>query len=313
MLSIHQSQVRYALQVASTGSFSEAAERCHVTQSTLSTMIKRLEDQLGFALFDRSSKPISVTPEGHKLIDQCKRIAAEYDQLEAIADELKGNISGHYHIGVIPTIAPFLLPLCLKSFLNLYPDISLSIHEKTTEEIVSLLKERELDIGIVSTPLQDNGLKEWPIYQEEFVVYDPSSQDSTKTYSVSDIDLSRLWLLEEGHCMRNQVQAICELRNRSDRQDQLIYRSGSIHSLIEMVKSNLGVTLLPRLATTASVLVDQAHLHTLEEPVPYREIGIVTHSNFAKKQFLTLLVSHLAELTSEFRRERIEERRVMPF
>lgn len=289
MMSIQKSQIDYVLALAKTGSFSQAAELCYITQSTLSTMIRKYEDSIGIQLFDRKKKPIKPTPEGVLIIEQLLRLNHEFDSLEELSKEIKGEIIGGLEIGVIPTIAPFLLPLFLNSLIRDYPTVQFSIHELTTDEIIRRIKRRDLDLAIVSTPLDEPELREIPLFLEDFVLYETRTLSEAKRYKVEDIDLNRLWLLEEGHCMRNQVDKICALRQQRSIHKHLVYRSGSIYSLIEMVKANSGITLLPRLAVQNNPLLDPKHIYPLELPVPTREIGLVTHVNFVKNRILKVL------------------------
>lgn len=150
-----------------------------------------------------------------------------------------------------------------------------------------------MDAGIVSTPLLDNELREEPLFVEDFVVYDTRKSVKGKQYSVSDIDLDRLWLLEEGHCMRNQVGKICNLRKKRKVKNNLIYNSGSILSLIEFVKISKGITLLPRLAIESNPLLDMSCVYSLAAPIPIREIGLITHNNFAKQRFLKIIAAEI--------------------
>ncbi len=289
MASIQENQINYILSLAQTGSFSQAAEQCFVTQSTLSTMIKKYENQIGFKIFNRKTKPISLTAEGYAIIEQLKTIKREFENLNEIVREAKGELNGEFKIGIIPTIAPFLLPRFLNKITSDYPNIEFRIFEITTEEIINKIKLRDLDAGIVSTPLSDSDLLEYPLFQEDFLVYDTRKGKKGKKYTVGDIDFDRLWLLEEGHCMRNQIEKICSLRKQRTVKGNLVYSSGSVLSLIELVKSSKGITLLPRLAIENNSLVDRRFIYPLVQPVPTREIGLVTHSNFAKKRFLNIL------------------------
>jgi len=289
MMSIHKNQVDYILALAKTGNFSHAAELCYITQSTLSTMIRKYEEGIGVQLFDRKKKPIRPTPEGQIVIEQLRKVSYEFDNLEEVVREIKGEISGTLGIGIIPTIAPFLLPLFLNKLIRDYPDVQFTIQELSTDEIIQRIKRRELDLAIVSTPLDDPQLKEVPLFVEDFVIYETRERVSSKRYRITDIDANRLWLLEEGHCMRNQVDKICALRQQRSIRKHLVYRSGSIYSLIEMVKANHGITLLPRLAVHQNPLLDLKHIYPLEQPVPTREIGLITHSNFVKNRILKVL------------------------
>lgn len=289
-VSISNSQINYVLALAKSGSFSKAAEQCHVTQSTLSTMVKKLENQLDLRLFDRKSKPITLTREGKLVIEQLKTINHEYENLKELIQETKEEFYGTLNIGIIPTVAPFLLPLFLDKMIASYPNVSFSVHEITTNEIISMIKARELDIGILSLPIKDKELNQRVLYQEDFLIYDASrTSSSKKKYKIRDIDINRLWLLEESHCMTNQIEKICLLRKKRKVSSNLVYRSGSILSLLELVGMNQGITLLPRLATLRKNLLNPEFICDIERPLPVREIGIITHSNFVKKRLYNMI------------------------
>lgn len=290
MSSISLSQIKYVLALEKTGSFSEAAEMCFVTQSTLSTMIKKLEHQIDLTLFNRKSKPLSITPEGKILIQQFKIIYHEYENLTELIQDTKGELYGTLKISIIPTLAPFLLPLFLDKLVSNYPNINFIIHEITTNEIIKLLKSRELDIGILSIPIDNVGLQQKSLFKEDFLVYDTNNlKKSKQKYKVDDIDVSRLWLLEESHCLTNQIGKICHLRKKRKLNQNLVYKSGSILSLLQLVNTNNGLTLLPRLATLNKNIINEKFVFPLTSPCPVREIGIVTHPNFAKKRLLNIL------------------------
>jgi LysR family hydrogen peroxide-inducible transcriptional activator len=210
MTSISHSQIKYVIALEKTGSFSEAAERCFVTQSTLSTMIKKLENHIDLKLFDRQKKPIELTAEGKKLINQFKIIENEYENLFDLTNTTKGEFHGTLKIGVIPTIAPFLLPLFLEKVTSKYPHLNLEIYEITTHEVQNRLKLREIDLGLISIPIGDSELNQISLFKEEFLVYDAREQEQvSKRYKIDDIDISNLWLLEESHCMTSQIGKIC--------------------------------------------------------------------------------------------------------
>ncbi|MEM9548932.1 MAG: hydrogen peroxide-inducible genes activator [Bacteroidota bacterium] len=314
MLSISRSQIQYVLALERTGSFSEAADYCFVTQSTLSTMIKKLEEQIEMRLFDRKSKPIALTTEGRALIDQFKIIHHEYENLTELIQETRDELYGTLKIGVIPTVAPFLLPLFLEKLISNHPDINFTVHEITTGEIVHLLQMRELDVGILSIPIANRGLVQKSLFKEDFLVYDANEiSKKRKRYKVDEIDVSRLWLLEESHCMSNQIGKICQLRKNRKMNKNLVYRSGSILSLLQLVKSNQGLTLLPRLATLHKSIIDEQFLSTLENPSPAREVGIVTHPNFTKKRLLNILEKEILKAVKPVLKRNRELNVVDPF
>ncbi len=292
-----RSQVEYILALAKTRNFGKAAEACFVTQSTLSAMVAKYEEQNGVILFNRKTRPISITRQGEKIINSLKNIHREFQLLDETINEIKGYEIGHCNIGCIPTVAPYLYPLILNPLSRKYPQVNFSIHELTTEKMVAEIIGGSIDIGIVSTPLENKELVEHPLYEEDFLLYDCGKKTSRKSqYKITDIDLDRLWLLEEGHCLRNQVGKICELRQQKKINGNLTYSCGSIFTLIEMVKRNNGVTLLPRLAIEKNQQIDEKHLHHFHGITPTRKIGIITHKNYLKTRLLSKLIDIIREV-----------------
>ena len=282
-------QIQYVLAVAEIRHFERAAEKCFVTQSTLSTMISRLEDELGIQLFDRKKKPVNITSEGAVLIEQMKKISREVDQLKEISQVVKGEIKGDLSISVIPTIAPYLLPLFLQSFAGKFPKLNIVVKEETTEEVLRKLKARELDIGIISIPVKDPDIKEVTLYDEPFLYFD-AGKEVKNNIKPEKILSNNLCLLDEGHCMRTQVINLCDL-HKTNLKNLLNfdYKAGSIDSLMRFVKINGASTLLPYLATTEFSKSERKHLSAFAEPTPFRSVGLVVHRHFVKKQILEKL------------------------
>lgn len=286
-------QFKYILALARERHFETAANQCYISQSTLSTMISKFEDEIGIKIFDRKKKPVTVTKEGTTIINQIKVILDDINQLEQLTHEIKGVIKGNLRLSVIPTIAPFLLPLFIQQFANEHSDLTIEVREQTTDEIIRLLKTREIDIAIVSTPLYDADIIETHLYDEPFVYYD-ATDNKKETIQISDVSLSNLCLLEEGHCLRTQVLNLCELqKSQSGLKMSFDYRAGSIDSLLRFVKANSASTLLPFLATTDMSALERSHIRHFGEPVPYRSIGVITHRHFVKSQVLQLLKHHI--------------------
>jgi len=288
--SITINQINYVIALHKAGSFSKAAEQCAITQSTFSIMIKKLEDQIGMPLFDRKTKPITLTKAGHSLINQFIIVNNEFGNLIENIQEINEDFFGTLRIGIIPTLAPFLLPLILPKLLNEYPKLEFQIFEITTQEIVNRINLRELDVGVLSLPIKNEKLIEKSLFKEDFLVYDTRDYINKKDkYKIDDIDVSRLWLLEESHCLSSQIGKICHLKKQHNTNSNLIYNSGSVLSLLELVHINKGITLLPRLATLQKHIVNQKYLYKLRSPIPARDIGLVTHKSFVKKKLLGIL------------------------
>ncbi len=282
-------QLEYAVAVDTYRSFVLAAEKCFVTQPTLSMQIQKLEEHLGVKLFDRSRQPVTPTEIGIEVIEQARVILQESYRIKDIIEERKGEIGGELKIGVIPTVAPYLIPRVVGGFLEKYPKIRLTISELTTETIIQQLKVGLLDCGILATPLEDPTLTERPVYYENFVSYlsKNSSVFKKKSLTTNDLDVDNLWLLNEGHCMRNQVLNIC--KHAKSNQHQLNYNTGSIETLIKMVELNNGITILPELAIQDFSVKQMDKVRYFKTPEPSREISIVTHKNFIKTRMIDAL------------------------
>lgn len=288
-------QFNYVLAVEKFRHFETAAENCNVTQSTLSTMISKFEDELGITIFNRRKKPVDVTEEGWEVIDRLKIITSEIDQLTELVKELKGEIKGKIRIGCIPTVAPYLLPLFLNDFSNKYPELQIEIREITTDEIIRSLKTRELDIGIDSPTIDDPELVEIPLYEEPFVLFN-TQQTRKELFPVRDLNWDNFWLLEEGHCMTDQVMDICKAYNSNiSTSSNITFKAGSVGSLIRFVKASGGKTILPYMAAINLPETEKKYLTLFSDPVPGRSIGLAVHQHFAKKKILDLLKKEIVE------------------
>ena len=195
-------QLSYVLAVAEHQNFTKAAEKCFVTQPTLSMQIQKLEDQLDILIFDRSKKPIELTEVGKKIVNQARNIVNESHRIQDIVDQQKGFIGGEFKLGIIPTVMPTLLPMFLKNFIKKYPKVKLKIEELTTEEIITRINDGHLDAAIAATPLENDSIKERVLYFEPFMAYIPQNHrlNSKKTISTDDLDIEDMLLLEDGHC-----------------------------------------------------------------------------------------------------------------
>ena len=284
-------QLEYIVAVDTYRHFSTAAEKCNVTQPTLSMMIQRLEDELDVKIFDRSKQPVVTTIIGSKVIDQARIILNESNQMKTLVREQKGEAQGQLHIGIIPTVAPYLLPLFLNDFLKKYPKIHLKISELTTDQIISHLEKQQMDAAILATPLKIQSLKEQPVFYEQFVVYASANEKlmKKKYLLAEDIDVNHLWLLEEGHCLREQVVNLCELKKKETQIQNLDYQAGSIETLRKMVDINNGITILPELALRDLNAGQKKKIRYFKPPAPVREISIVTYRYFVKYNLIELL------------------------
>lgn len=276
-------QLEYAVAVGKHRNFTKAADVCCVTQPTLSMMLGKLEDELGVRLFDRSKSPIRATPVGEKILQQAQQILREVARLKEIVQEEKGEVEGHLHIGIIPTLAPYLLPLFLRHFRETYPQVHLKISEYMTETLVAKLEDNTIDMGILVGSLQNAQLKEHHLFFEGLILY--SADDYTKEYLLpEDIDLERLLLLEEGHCLRSQISRLCELRQHH--KTNLDYEAGSLETLKQLVERGEGITILPELATLQLSENQRKRLKHFQPPTPVREVCIATHQSYVRLKML---------------------------
>ncbi len=284
-------QLDYIIAVNTHRHFAKAAEKTFVTQPTLSMMIQKLEEELGIQIFDRSKQPVVPTQVGEEIIARAKQIMADVSRLKEFARQLKHEISGELKLAVIPTLAPYLLPLFLKSFADQNPLLKISIRELVTNDIIASLKNGDTDIGLLATPLHDDKLEEHPIFYEEFFAYVASTEKvSKKKYLLpKDIDLGKLWLLEEGHCLRNQVLDLCELKKKDFESDRLHYETGSIETLKNLVDHHQGITILPLLATLDLSKKQKEKIREFAYPKPVREISLVVNKNFHRTSLFKAL------------------------
>ncbi len=288
-------QLEYIIAVNDCCHFVKASEKCFVTQATLSMMIKKLEEELGIKIFDRSRQPVVATEMGRKIIAQAKIIVRESYRLKEMVQEEQDELSGELNMGIIPTLAPYLLPLFINNFLKKYPRVNLRVSEMTTETIIDKLQKHTLDAGLLSTPLRNPSLREQPLFYEEFVVYASSNEKILKKKYVlaGDIDINRLCLLEEGHCLRSQVLNLCELRDKEKELRQLDFVTGSIETLRKIVDTNQGITILPMLSLNDLTAKQKKHVRYFKKPVPVREIGLVTYRYFIKEKLIESVINEI--------------------
>ena len=276
-------QLQYLVAVSSHRNFSKAAMECCVSQPALSMQIKQLEEELGIIIFDRSKSPLSITPLGQEVLNQAKKALHEFQKLGQIISA-DAEPSGEIILGIIPTLAPYLLPLFLKNYTTQYPKVKLIIKELTTTEIIDGLNNLKLDAALMATPLQHPDLVESPLFYERMLAY--VSTDSPlfqmDYLRPPDIDPSELWLLEEGHCLRSQVIKLCELRNESGRTAPITFQAGSIETLMRLVDHYQGMTIVPELATLNLSTGATQKLRRFNRPVPTREISLVYHKFSSK-------------------------------
>lgn len=294
-------QLEYLVAVDTYRSFVVAAEKCFVTQPTLSMQIQKVEEELDVRIFDRSKLPVQPTPIGIPILRQARAVLKEYALIGETVAAFRNEIKGTLRLGIIPTLAPYLLPELVARFTKRYKDIRLEIWEYPTEMIRQQLRQEELDCGILATPLNDSHLEEFPIFYESFVVYASASNPlaQKKTVKVSDLTPADVWLLNEGHCMRNQVLNLCAHKDRQKAIKNLEYNTGSVETLKHMVELNSGWTILPELAVRNLKEEQLDMVRYFKDPEPVREISLVTNRNFIRKTQSDALIREIQEMLPE--------------
>ncbi|MFZ4058594.1 MAG: hydrogen peroxide-inducible genes activator [Ferruginibacter sp.] len=284
-------QLEYIVAIDTYRHFAAAAGKCFVTQPTLSMQIQKLEDELNIKLFDRSKQPVVPTDIGSIVIQQARKILHEVEVMHQLINEQKGTVSGALRVGIIPTLAPYLLPLFLQQFLTNFPDVHIKVKEMTTEVILDDLKNGKIDVGLLVTPLEDPNIQEHPLFNEELVAYVSKKNLAYKKQYVlpQDIDIKELWILEEGHCLRSQMINLCALKKEQLQDSHFDYEAGSVETLRKMVEQNAGITILPELATIDFSAKQLQMVRHFKSPVPVREVSLVTHRNYIKKKLVDAL------------------------
>ncbi len=284
-------QLEYIIALDNFRQYVIAAEKSFVTQATLSIMVKKLEEELGVKIFDRSKQPLVPTDIGKKIIAQARIAVQEFHKIIEVASEETLFVSGILNLGIIPTLSPYLLPLFIDYFLKNYPAVKLKISELTTATIIRKLENGELDAGLLAIPTLHPSMKEIPLFREEFFVYAPSSAlTSPKKFIVaSELDVNKLMLLEEGHCLTNQIINLCGLKELEKDHHQLDFHTGSLETLKQMVELYRGITVLPRLAVDILTPLQKQNVFEFQSPAPFRDIGIITYRHVMKENLLHAL------------------------
>jgi LysR family hydrogen peroxide-inducible transcriptional activator len=287
-------QLEYIVTVDRFRHFAKAAEECRVTQPTLSMMIQKLEDELGLKLFDRSKHPVEPTRIGAEIIDKARGILLNTEHLREFVASEKGGVSGDFRLGIIPTVAPYLLPRFFPAFTGRYPDLNLQVSELRTSTIVEYIQSGKIDAAILATPLENPDLFEIPLYYEKFVAYVSPSSPLYDQESLSAINMpvKDLWVLQEGHCLRTQIFHFCQ----EEMPQRFLYEAGSIDTLIRIVDTNGGYTILPELHLPYLTPEQSIHLRPIVSPEAVREISLVIHPDFVREKVLNAVAEVVKSL-----------------
>ncbi|MEN7546770.1 LysR substrate-binding domain-containing protein [Rapidithrix thailandica] len=284
-------QLEYVIAVDTYRHFATAAEKCFVTQPTLSMQLKKLEEELGIIIFDRSKQPVIPTDIGKAVIKQARSVLSEVRKLHDTIDFFQQKISGELKIGIIPTLAPYLLPRFIGDFVKTYPDLKVHIKELLTEEIVEYLHKDLIDVGILVTPLHEDGIIAKPMFYEGIQVYPhPEHRFANQSQvNMAEIADPEIWLLNEGHCFRNQVLNLCSYLNLQQHSLPIEYASGSLDTLIKLVDKEGGFTLLPELAVEDLPINKRVQVKTFIDSFPLREVSLVYARSFVKEKLIGIL------------------------
>jgi LysR family hydrogen peroxide-inducible transcriptional activator len=287
-------QLEYIVAVDNFRHFAKAAEICYVTQPTLSMMIQKLEEELNVKIFDRSKHPVEPTIIGKQVIQQARISLKHLRQIKGVVENEQNLVSGSFKLGIIPTIASYLVPILLHKHNVGYSEIDLILKESTTNQLVAELTNGTLDGGILAGPLNYPGLSEHPVYYEKFYAYVSPLNDTynEKEIDLDEIDIDSVWLLENEHCLRGQVERLCNLKKESasNYTHSIRYESGSIDTLINVVDYNPGITIIPEMHAMGLSEEKQENLRTFKNMTAVREVSLVVSKEYVRKTMLNLIL-----------------------
>lgn len=288
-------QLEYILAVDKFRHFAKAADYCNVTQPTLSAMIQKLEEELETKIFDRSQQPIVPTPIGYLIIKQAQAVLNQAGQIKNIIAEQKNSLNGSFTLGILPTIAPYLLPRFFPQLMKKYPELDLRVTELKTKEIKQALSSGEIDAGIIANLNEKDNFIKKPLFYEEFFAYvsQESGVYSHNVIKTSDLTNEQLWLLDEGHCFRDQLMRFCQIK--AAKVSQLAYHLGSMETFMRMVESGKGITFIPELGTYQLNDEQKKLIRPFAIPNPTREIVLITCEHFIRHNLLETITSAIRQ------------------
>ena len=288
-------QLEYIVAIDEYRHFATAAEKCFVTQPTLSMQIKKLEDELGVIIFDRSRQPVVPTNLGAKLIEQARMTLSATQRIKEIIQEEQQEVEGTLKIGIIPTLAPYLLPVFIGPYIRKYPAVKVEVEELVSEEIIRRLKRDMLDVGLFVTPYHDEKIVERPVFYEEMLVYAHPDSELLKKKEVGheDIVTSDIWMLGNGHCFRNQVVNLCEMSASQHKNLPFEFESNSLETLMRIVDVEGGFTLIPELALQYMSPEKKKQVRSIANTKPLREVSVIYSRHFTKQRLITLLCDEI--------------------
>ena len=292
-------QLEYIVAVDRFRHFAKAAEACRITQPTLSTMVRKLEEELDVQLFDRSGLPVEPTAIGKQVIEQSKAALKNIYKIREMIEEERQLLTGSFRLGIIPTVAPYLVPELLKEKELKYKEILLTLKEDTTDNIVSGILSGELDGGLMATPVNHPDLIEYPVYYEQFYAYVSPLDEAYrgKQIDLHSIDIHKIWLLDSVHCLRGQIEQLCKMKKSlpKDGLQPVKYESGSIDTLINIVDTNFGITIVPELFAMHLSEDKQGNLREFKDLIAVREVSIVVSKEYIRRKLLNKVLEMVAD------------------
>jgi len=291
--------LQYFVKLADIRHFSKAAEACFVSQPTLSTQIKKLEEELGVQLVERSPKNIMLTPVGEEIAERARLVLSDLDQIHAVARQAGNPAEGRIRLGLFPTLAPYLLPHVVPGIRKRYPGLRLQLAEEKTDTIITMLQQGELDAAVLALPIGSEGLEVETLFEEPFVLALPESHVLCRKAAVSleELNGSELLLLDEGHCLREHALEVCALAGAHERVD---FHATSMETLRQMVAADVGITLLPILAVKPPIAqTENLWIQPFAKPAPSRKIALVWRKSSALSGFLRELADSFRNLPED--------------
>lgn len=290
-------QLEYIVALNRHRHFVKASEHCHVTQPTLSTMIQKLETELEVDIFDRSKQPVQPTEIGKQIIAQAERALREIRNIKELVLDEKESLRGKLEIGVIPTLATYLVPKFIQQFINKYEQVDLTMTEMNTATLIESLKNGKIDMFIAATPLEEEELLEVPIFYEQFVAYFSAGHPYLNIPLTPDnMPKENLWVLEEGHCLRDQVFNFCHSKLPFSQ----TFEAGSIDTLVRIVDMNGGYTLIPELHLPFLSGSQSVNVRKIEDPPAIREVSIVLPKDFIREKLINAVAETLKSIIPEY-------------
>jgi len=272
MNNVKLNQLRYFEAVAQQGHFGRAADICSISQPALSMQIKELETTLGIALFERGTRTVRLTQAGEELLPRVRDILQSVDELTDVARAAQKTLTGRLRLGVIPTIAPYLLPRIIGDLSRMAPDLDIHVRETMTQRLLQELSAGRIDAAIVALPVSEPTLVEVPLFSEDFVLVRPLQDSATAVPSRENLREMRLLLLEEGHCFRDQALAFCNIGTTRTRE---LLDGSSLSTLVQMVGAGIGLTLIPEMAVDVETRSAAVAIARFPDPQPSRQIGMI--------------------------------------